>query len=85
MPEIARDRDVAGCGAVLISGANRTTVNGRLVSRLGDGSDHGGEVITASGTVSAEGARVARLGDSHDCPIHGVTEIASASSDTFSG
>ncbi len=85
MPRVARDGDVAECGAALNSGASRTRVNGRLVVRQGDGSDHGGTVISASGTVSAEGARVARLGDAHDCPIHGVTAIASASGDTFSG
>lgn len=87
MPEVARDGDMTGCGAALISGAAKTFANGRLVVRLGDGSDHGGVVISASGTVFAEGSGVARLGDLHDCPIpgHGVTPIVSGSPNAFTG
>ena len=50
-------------------------------ARLGDSSDHGGEIISASSTVFAGGVPVARLGDLHACPIHGhgVTPIVSAS------
>ena len=85
MPEVARDGDVADCGASLISGATKTFVNGRLVVRKGDISDHGGVVISASSTVSAEGSMVARIGDMHDCPIHGVTPIVTGSPDVFAG
>lgn len=52
-----------------------------VVARLGDTSDHGGEIITAGSTVKANGILVARLGDQHSCPIpgHGVTPLVSAS------
>ncbi len=87
MNAVARNGDVAGCGASLISGASKTYVNGRLVVLLGDGSSHGGTVISASGVSFAEGRGIARLGDMHSCPIegHGVTPISSASDDTYSG
>ncbi|WP_423381213.1 PAAR domain-containing protein [Burkholderia sp. LMG 32019] len=38
--------------------------------RLGDTTDHGGEVITASDTVRYAGVRVARKGDKVKCPLH---------------
>lgn len=38
--------------------------------RLGDTTDHGGEVITASYTMDYEGRRVARKGDHVLCPLH---------------
>jgi uncharacterized Zn-binding protein involved in type VI secretion len=38
--------------------------------RLGDTTDHGGEVITASDTMRYGGRRVARKGDLVTCPLH---------------
>ena len=38
--------------------------------RLGDTTDHGGEVITASDTMRYGGRRVAREGDEVKCPQH---------------
>ncbi|CAE6934631.1 PAAR domain-containing protein [Paraburkholderia domus] len=38
--------------------------------RLGDTTDHGGEVITASETMRYGGRRVAREGDEVSCPLH---------------
>ena len=38
--------------------------------RLGDTTDHGGEVITASDTMRNGGRRVARKGDFVTCPLH---------------
>jgi len=38
--------------------------------RLGDTTDHGGEVITASETMCYGGRRVARKGDLVRCPKH---------------
>jgi uncharacterized Zn-binding protein involved in type VI secretion len=38
--------------------------------RLGDTTDHGGEVITASETMRYQGVRVARRGDEVKCPQH---------------
>ncbi len=38
--------------------------------RLGDTTDHGGEVITASETMRYGGRRVARKGDEVSCPRH---------------
>ncbi|MBP0590013.1 PAAR domain-containing protein [Paraburkholderia sp. LEh10] len=38
--------------------------------RLGDTTDHGGEVITASDTMRYGGRRVARRGDMVTCPLH---------------
>jgi uncharacterized Zn-binding protein involved in type VI secretion len=38
--------------------------------RLGDTTDHGGEVITASQTMRYRGRRVARVGDLVKCPLH---------------
>jgi uncharacterized Zn-binding protein involved in type VI secretion len=47
------------------------------ISRLGDGSSHGGTIISASSNVAANGIAVAREGDLHACPIsgHGVTAL----------
>lgn len=47
--------------------------------RLGDTSDHGGEIITASPTVLVDSLAVARLGDILDCPLHGPSPIITAS------
>ncbi|MFP6560834.1 PAAR domain-containing protein [Paraburkholderia sp. B3] len=38
--------------------------------RLGDTTDHGGEVVTASRTMRYKGVRVARKGDEVKCPQH---------------
>ncbi|PRX28063.1 putative Zn-binding protein involved in type VI secretion [Paraburkholderia sp. BL18I3N2] len=38
--------------------------------RLGDTTDHGGEVITASDTMRYGGRRVARADDLVKCPLH---------------
>jgi uncharacterized Zn-binding protein involved in type VI secretion len=38
--------------------------------RLGDATDHGGEVITASETMRIKGIPVARKGDEVKCPQH---------------
>ena len=38
--------------------------------RLGDTTDHDGEVITASDTMRQGGRRVARKGDHVTCPLH---------------
>jgi uncharacterized Zn-binding protein involved in type VI secretion len=38
--------------------------------RLGDSTDHGGEVITASTTMRLRGKGVARKGDRIKCPKH---------------
>lgn len=53
------------------------------VARLGDGSDHGGEIITATGTSTANGLQIAVEGDQHRCPIrgHGTTALTSILSD----
>ena len=40
------------------------------ITRLGDTTDHGGEVITASDTMRYGGRRVARKGDLVTCPLH---------------
>jgi uncharacterized Zn-binding protein involved in type VI secretion len=49
------------------------------ISRLGDKSDHGGEIITATSGASISGVVVARTGDIHRCPIHGDTPITAFS------
>jgi len=41
---------------------------GRLIIRLGDTTDHGGEVITGADTWTVEGRPVARIGDKVRCP-----------------
>jgi uncharacterized Zn-binding protein involved in type VI secretion len=45
------------------------------VSRLGDKSDHGGEIVTATANMQIGGIEVARTGDIHRCPIHGDTPV----------
>lgn len=49
-------------------------------SRLGDKSDHGGEIITASSKAQRKGLTFAVSGDIHRCPIHGDTPIVARSS-----
>jgi uncharacterized Zn-binding protein involved in type VI secretion len=52
---------------------------GNPVARLGDPSNHNGQIISASTNVFADGKGVARQGDQHSCPIegHGVTNLTS--------
>ncbi|MFM0227249.1 PAAR domain-containing protein [Paraburkholderia dipogonis] len=38
--------------------------------RLGDTTDHGGQVVTAYQTLRHAGRRVARKGDLIECPLH---------------
>jgi len=40
--------------------------------RLGDSTDHGGNVISASTTMSCRGRSVARKGDEVSCPKHDI-------------
>jgi len=40
--------------------------------RLGDATDHGGNVISASNTMSYDGRGVARKGDEVTCPLHDI-------------
>jgi uncharacterized Zn-binding protein involved in type VI secretion len=49
------------------------------VSRLGDKSDHGGEIITATTKLHISGVPLARTGDIHRCPEHGDTPITARS------
>jgi uncharacterized Zn-binding protein involved in type VI secretion len=42
--------------------------------RLGDTTDHGGEVVTASDALRYGGRRVARNGDLVKCPLHPEVE-----------
>lgn len=50
-----------------------------LVVRLGDTSDHGGEVITSAAKWRCKGPLIARKGDLFDCPLHGVNPIVEGS------
>ncbi len=54
---------------------------GSPVARLGDPSDHGGEIIEGSDDVITNGLSTARIGDNHSCPIpgHGVTPMITGS------
>jgi len=49
------------------------------VSRLGDGSSHGGSIVSTNqdNTVTANGIPIAVQGSQHSCPIigHGTTSI----------
>jgi uncharacterized Zn-binding protein involved in type VI secretion len=57
---------------------------GLSVARLGDPSDHGGNIVSASSDVTANGIGVARQGDMHFCPIpgHGTTPLHKATGTT---
>lgn len=46
-----------------------------LICRLGDTSDHGGQIITSASKTLAEGALIARKDDILDCPLHGPNTI----------
>jgi len=54
----------------------------RCVIRLGDSTNHGGQVISASSTMVVKGKGVARVGDMVSCPRkgHGVTSIVEGDS-----
>jgi uncharacterized Zn-binding protein involved in type VI secretion len=54
------------------------------VARLGDPSDHGGEIVSGSSTRTVDGIACARVTDMHSCPLpgHGVTPIVSGSPST---
>ena len=58
---------------------------GRLQTRLGDMTSHGGVIITGASRTFVNGRPLARLGDLHACPIpgHGVNPIVSGSPDTI--
>ena len=54
---------------------------GKLISLLGDSSNHGGIIISSGqdGTFLVNGIEVAVAGALHDCPVegHGITSISS--------
>jgi uncharacterized Zn-binding protein involved in type VI secretion len=50
-----------------------------LVIRLGDTSDHGGQVITSASRTYYNDKLVARIGDILDCPLHGPNPIVEGS------
>lgn len=54
----------------------------RGIIRIGDRTDHDGEVITGSDTMSFAGRKVARVGDLVRCPRqgHGTNPIVEGSS-----
>lgn len=51
------------------------------VIRIGDGSDHGGQMISGANKTTVDGIAVCRVGDMHTCPIpgHGTTPLVSGS------
>jgi len=55
---------------------------GAAIARLGDGSNHGGQIISGATRTLVNGKPAARKGDQHSCPLkgHGVTPITSGSS-----
>jgi uncharacterized Zn-binding protein involved in type VI secretion len=55
------------------------------LARLGDPSDHGGEIITATAVYTANGIQGAVEGDLHRCPAHGVHPLISGSIVTSNG
>lgn len=52
------------------------------IVRLGDMSDHGGEMITAGSTVKVNGITMCVDQDMHSCPIrgHGITPVTGTAS-----
>ncbi len=57
------------------------------VVRIGDPSDHGGEMVSASGHFTVNGKQVCVSGDMHQCPIHGhgTTPVTSTSKTKSNG
>lgn len=84
MPQ-ARMGDTTDHGGKIITGAMRTTVNGRPVARMGDfvlcpKDNHGlTTIVTGSQQVMVEGKPAAGMGDTTSC---GAT-IITGSLDTF--
>jgi len=82
---VARVGDTSDHNGVIISGANRTFVNGKAVARIGDMHscpEHGISPITSgSSSVFVEGRAVARVGDTVACGA----VITSGSPDTMVG
>jgi uncharacterized Zn-binding protein involved in type VI secretion len=56
---------------------------GEALARLGDTSDHSGEIITGASRTLVNGKPAARKGDLHSCPVHGVTTIETGSEKTW--
>ncbi len=57
------------------------------IARLGDTSDHGGQIISVTETsMTCDGIPIARVGDMHSCPQrgHGTTPIISTPQDSAS-
>ena len=54
------------------------------VARVGDPSDHGGQIVSGSSTRTVDGIACARVSDRHSCPRpgHGVTPITTGSPST---
>ncbi len=57
---------------------------GEAIARLGDRSDHGGQIISGAARTLVNGIPAARKGDQHSCPLdgHGVTPIVTGSDTT---
>ena len=57
---------------------------GEAQARIGDRSNHGGQIITGAARTYVNGISAARKGDMHSCPIegHGVTAIVTGSEKT---
>ncbi len=55
------------------------------IARLGDNSDHSGQIISGAARTLVNGKPAARKGDLHSCPLegHGVTPITSGSDRTI--
>jgi len=58
---------------------------GAAIARLGDSSNHGGQIISGAARTLVNGKPAARKGDQHSCPLkgHGVTPITTGSSKTM--
>lgn len=58
---------------------------GEAIARLGDTSDHGGQIITGAVRTMVNAIPAARKGDLHSCPLkgHGVTPIVTGSERTM--
>lgn len=58
---------------------------GAAIARLGDSSNHGGQIISGASRTLVNGRPAARKGDQHFCPLegHGVTPITTGSDRTM--